>query len=105
MASRMDSNNRQWTVFWSCIDKDGNRYRHQVRKTRPEEGNRWLTRTQVWPNGEQIHYTVSVELPKSHGEYLWTLVKAWSNVDEEGREMYPPEYQSGFKNLGERNAE
>lgn len=105
MASWTANNNRQWTAFWSCIDKDGNRYRHQVRKTRPEDGARWLVRTQVWPNGESIYHTVSVELPRSHGEYLWTMTKIWTNVDEEGREMYPPEYQSGFKNLGERNAE
>lgn len=106
MASWTENNFRQWSTFWSTITPDGTRYRHQVRRTRNEDGGNWLVRTEVWPDGKARHYTASVGIPESQGRhFFYVLRKQWSNVDEEGREMYPPEYQSGFLNLGERNAE
>jgi hypothetical protein len=104
MASRSDSNFRIWSTFWSSIAEDGTRYRHQVRRTHEDEGRIWLTRTEVWPDGGKIHYTVSVEVPESQGKYFfYKLRPQWTNVNEEGRDMYPPEYQSGFINLEARD--
>jgi hypothetical protein len=118
MADHSATEKRHWNNFWSTITKDGTRYRHQVQakqvqdyKGKYQAGRpvrlEWMVRTEVWPDGDiRPHYTVSIPIPTSHGRYIFDVLRAaWSNVDEKGRDMYPPEYKNGFVNLGERNAE
>ena len=98
MASRRDADPRDWKNFWSTIEKDGTRYRHQVRQAKTDKT--WMVRTEVWQDGDrEPFYTASIPVPDEHGRAMFESRKTWSNVDEEGRPMYPPEYAGGFKDL------
>lgn len=107
MASRIEADPRQWRTIWSAIAKDGTRYRHQVKQVRKDRGGKWWVQTEVWgPKDLMPYYTAPIIIPESHGKHMFAVMRpAWSNVDEEGREMYPPDYPNGFKDLGERDAE
>ncbi len=106
MTSRVEADPRQWRTFWSTITADGTRYRHQVKMARKDRGGNWMVQTEVWDDSPMPYYTAPIRVPDSHGKHMFNIMRlAWSNVDEEGREMYPPDYPNGFKNLGERDAE
>lgn len=91
-------NFRMWTTFWSTITPDGTRYRHQVRQK--HESKQWHVRTQILGADDRVpYYTVPVPVPPGHGMSMFKRRASWTNVDEEGRPMYPPEYPHGFLNL------
>lgn len=99
MASRTGADPRSWKTFWSTIDKQGNRYRHQVRQDR-DDNTKWMVRTEVWLDGDRApHFSASVSVPAEHGKIMFDMRQTWSNVDEAGRPMYPPEYKAGFVGL------
>lgn len=99
MASRTGADPRSWKTFWSTIDKQGNRYRHQVRQHRTDV-NIWWVRTEVLESDSVVPYfTANILVPPEHGKNMFNMRQTWSNVDEEGRPMYPPEYEGGFKGL------
>lgn len=99
MASRIGADPRSWKTFWSTIDKQGNRYRHQVRQHRTDV-NVWWVRTEVLEEDSiNPYFTCVIEVPPEHGKKMFNMRMSWSNVDEEGRPMYPPEYEGGFKGL------
>lgn len=100
MASRTEADPRKFTNFWSCITKDGTRYRHQVKQDR--RSLKWVVRTEVWEVGDNWPYhTVSTEVPERHGLVFFQMRQTWSNVDEEGRPNMPPGYENGFTKLEE----
>jgi len=94
MASRVEADPRRWTTFWSTIDKNNCRYRHQVKQLRAS--GKWYVRTEVWEDGMQPYCTKELEISKENAAVMRQMRFSWSNVDEEGRPLYPPEFSSGF---------
>lgn len=102
MASRVESDPRRWSTFWSTINgKD--RWRHQVRITQQRKDRtgseakppQWMVRTEVYIGIQPIYHTVNTVVPDEVGLYLRSLAQTWSNIDEEGRPMFPPEFPGG----------
>jgi hypothetical protein len=99
MASRIETDFRRWRTFWSTI-QDGVRYRHQVRMN-PTTAL-WIVRTEVLDlNDHRIspYHTAYTIVPTKHGKTMFQMCRAWSNMDENDRPMYPPQYQAGFRDL------
>jgi len=85
---------RQWTTFWSTIDSQGCRYRHQVKMLRTTR--EWFTRTEIWEEGMPLYYSRSRSVSDETAVRMRSMRFSWSNVDEEGRPLYPPEFSGGF---------
>lgn len=94
MASRVECDPRRWNTFWSTIDKNNTRYRHQVRQHKYTKV--WMIRTEIWEGMETPYYSASIDVSKETGDRLWQMRFGWSNIDEHGRPLYPPEFAGGF---------
>lgn len=95
MASRKQCDPRIWNTFWSTIDKENTRYRHQVRQHKHTKV--WLVRTEIWEGEVTMpYYGATLTVTKEVGDRLWAMRTDWSNIGEHGRPLYPPEFQGGF---------
>jgi len=98
MASRMESDPRHWATYWSTIKGKNDRYRHEIMLDRKHK--QWLVRTQVWIGFQPIYYTNVTKVPADVGEYcFYHLRMQWTNIDEEGRPLHPPEFPGGFPEM------
>ena len=105
MASRTACDPRKWKTFWGHIDKNGNRFRHQVRHAK-HDPNHWEIRTEVWMDGDPMPYhTATIHVLTEVGKDCFQLEKVYSNVDEHLNPMYPPQYAGGFPLAETMNAE
>lgn len=106
MGDKRECDFRYWTNFWSCVDKDGNRYRHQVRKERKDmvEHPGWLVRTEVLEPDLPVYHTGHYRVTDDVGKALRAMRLSWTNVGEEGRPMFPPGFEGGFFNGTTPNA-
>ena len=92
MGRNHDSTNKRiWHTFWGHVDRNGVRYRHQVRLWYGQ----WLVRTEVlaeWPP----YFNSSQPVPKEVGHKLWELKLMHDNTCYETNPMYPPDFAAGF---------
>lgn len=110
MAIVVNRDPRRYSTFWSYLDRDNNRYRHQVRmyEARParEKGKHgtktvdtWYIRTEVWEEGQYPpYYTIAIQVTPEQGKALFEMAKLWTNATGgEGATLYPPGYPNGFQ--------
>lgn len=96
MASRKACDPRLWSTFWSTIDQDDNRYRHQLKQDK--NTGQWQVRTEIWEDGSPLYHSALINVSESVGKYLFQFRHTWTNVGELGRPLYPPEFAGGFLN-------
>lgn len=84
--------------FWST-EIDDVRIVHSVKKRAGGGVRKWFVQTRYHRPGLRTEYSRSIRITEEAARVLWSLATVWTNIDEVGRPLYPPEFPGGFDDV------